>query len=485
MVQKCFSKCRKKAREPCYNMPRICQFTKGKRNYCRLNTPYFLDKTNKCAITKKRKKVNKKMAKLKIGSFMMKTGDRRRGVFLKTICSDSGACIAFGSQIQKINSFFNNFSNFELASSPIKTIGSVSANGFVKEIKYIREGYEAYAVLKSSAKKTGDNLMYEYEVGKYINKQNRLFPCFLETYGMFLYNDEHSWNESKTTKNISNKNLGYSLSRLNKIDYSSGCLKSKYIAILIQHIKNAKSFSKLNKEILNLSSPDKIVSGFNQEIVCVLYQIYMPLASLSKHFTHYDLHQENVLLYEPHKNAYITYRYHFSERVIHTFKSRYIAKIIDYGRSFYDDGDNNSLKTYNTICGTTECEPDCGVESGLVILGPEQYPGSFHYISSQKRNISHDLRLATTIRFPRQRTYLQNVVDKVEYTRQYGTKEILSKEFPYKINNVIDMWSALTKIINTPEYKTANDEYFNTLNHVGVFDIYYDGRPMKFTAATD
>ena len=484
MVQKCFSKCRKKARDPCYNMPRICQFTKGKRNYCRLNTPYFLDKTNNCAITKKHKKINKKIAKLKIGRFMIKTGDRRRGVFLKTICSDSGACIAFGSQIQKINVFFNNFSNFEYAVSPIKTIGAVSANGFVKEIKYVREGYEAHTVLKSSARKRGDNLMYEYEVGKYINKQNKVFPCFLETYDMFSYNDEASWEHAKTSQTISIKTLETSLYYLNKIDYSAACLKSKYIAILIQHIKNAKSFSKLNKELLNLSSPDKIVSGFNQEMVCVLYQIYMPLASLAKQFTHYDLHQENVLLYEPQKNAYITYRYHFG-RVIHTFKSKYIAKIIDYGRSFYDDGDKNSLKTYKTICGITECEPDCGVESGFNILGPEQHPGSFHYISSQKRNISHDLRLATTIRFPRQRTYLQNIVNKVEYTGQYGTKEILSKEFPYKINNVIDMWSALTKIINTPEYKTANDEYFNTLNHVGVFDIYYDGRPMKFTAATD
>ena len=484
MVQKCFSKCRKKAREPCYNMPRICQFTRGKRNYCRLNTPYFLDKTNKCAITKKRMKVNKKMAKLKIGRFMLKTGDRRRGVFLKTICSDSGACIAFGTQIQKINTFFNNFSNFDLAVSPVVSIGAVSANGFVKEIKYEREGYEAYAVLKSSARSRGDNLMYEYEVGKYINKQNKLFPCFLETYGMFSYKSEGPWNYSKTAKTISTKILETSLSHLTKIDYATGCLKSKHLAILIQHIKNAKSFGTLNIEFLKLKSSAKIVSAFNHEMVCVLYQIYMPLASLAKNFTHYDLHQENVLLYEPQKNSYITYRYHFGQ-VVHTFKSRYIAKIIDYGRSFYIDGDKNSLKTYNTICGTAECDPQCGADNGFNILGPERHPGSFHYISSQKRNISHDLRLATTIRFPRQKTYLQNVIDKVEYSSPYGTKEILSKEFPVKINNVVDMWSALSEIINDPAYKTANDEYFNTLSHVGVFDIYYDGRPMKFTAATD
>ena len=485
MTQKCFSKCRKLERESCSNRPRICQFTRGKRNYCRLNTPYFLDKTNNCDITKKRKRINKKLAKLKIGSFMLKTGDRRRGVFLKTICSDSGACIAFGTQIQKINTFFNNFSNFDLAVSPIKTIGAVSANGFVKEIKYEREGYEAYAVLKSSAEKTGDNLMYEYEVGKYINKQNKLFPCFLETYDMFSYTDEASWEHAKTTKTISTKILETNLSHLTKIDYATGCLKSKHLAILIQHIKNAKSFGTLNIEFLKLNSSAKIVSAFNHEMVCVLYQIYMPLASLAKNFTHYDLHQKNVLLYEPQKNSYITYIYHFSERFVHTFKSRYIAKIIDYGRSFYIDGDKNSLKTYNTICGTTECDPQCGADNGLDILGPERQPGSSHYTSSQKRNISHDLRLATSIIFPWQETYLQNVIDKVEYSSTYGTKEILSTEFPVKINNVVDMWSALSDIINDSVYKTANDKYFSAMKNIGVFNIYYDKRPMTFTAATD
>jgi len=173
---------------------------------------------------------------------MIKTGDKRRAVFLRTICADSGVCVAFGTEINKINKFFDNFSNFEYVVSPARTIGKESNNGFVKEIKYEREGYDAYAVLKSSSRKDADNLMYEYEVGQYINKQNTIFPCFLETYGVFLYKDDASWKHARDGDTIVPNVLKNSLQVLDEIDYSVGCLKSKYLAIMVQHIKNATTF---------------------------------------------------------------------------------------------------------------------------------------------------------------------------------------------------------------------------------------------------
>ena len=110
--KRCFSKCRKLTREECSNKPTFCQFTRGQRNYCRLRNSYLLDKN--CNITKKtpknkNAKNTKKNASTKIKGFMIKTGDKRRAVFLRTICADSGVCVAFGTEINKINKFFDNF----------------------------------------------------------------------------------------------------------------------------------------------------------------------------------------------------------------------------------------------------------------------------------------------------------------------------------------------------------------------------------------
>lgn len=486
--KRCFSKCRKLSKEECSNKPTFCQFTRGQRNYCRLRKQYLLDKKN-CNITKKthKNKNTKKNASIKIKEFMIKTGDKRRSLFLKSICADSGVCLAFGAEINKINNFFDNFSNFEYVVSPVKKIGAVSNNGFVKEIKYEREGYDAYAVLKSSAKTNADNLMYEYEVGQYINKQNKIFPCFLETYGVYLYKDDASWEHAKDKATIVPNVLKNSLQVLNKIDYSVGCLKSKYLAIMVQHIKNATTFNDFYKNAI-LRSNDaqifnwkKFISIYNHEIVCILYQIYMPLALLNNEFTHYDLHTSNVLLYEPVQQSYITYNYHLLSGKTVTFKSKYIAKIIDYGRCYYSDTPNNSLKTYNKICRTSECDPNCGENNGLIILAPEYSPGSFHHISSQIRNASHDLRFAKNVAVPSVKSYLNEILGKIVYEKTFGTKENMTSGLPDKINNVVDMCDALEELINVPTYKIDNDSYFSALTNIGDFHIYQDKRPMIFT----
>ena len=502
----CFSKCRKLTREECLKESTMCQFIKTqgskgskgskvqRRNYCRLNKLYTLD--DKCnaikKITKRERKnaakTTRKIAAKTISKFMIKTGNKRKSLFLKSICADSGVCLAFGTEIFKINQFFGNFKNFEYAVSPIKSIGSASSNGFVKEIKYQKEGYDAYSILKSSTRQDADNLMYEYEVGQYINKQNKIFPCFLETYAAFVYKNSSAWNHVKDVNHILPHVLQNNLQILAKPDYSVGCFESTYISIMIQHIKNAIGFNELNEMALNQSGEHKIIQMFNQEILGVLYQIYMPLASMVNEFTHYDLHSGNVLLYEPVKNSYITYNYHLLSGEIVQFKSKYIAKIIDYGRSYYDDKENSSLKTYKKICKNKDCDPRCGIEYGLEILGPESSPGSFYHISSQVRNASHDLRISNGIVLPNksfaEKIYLNDIVTRIVYKHTFGTKENMKTGGKYgPINNVVDMSNALSNIINNPSYKNENTDYYTAFKNIGEFHIFQDGRPMKFTNA--
>ena len=57
-TKKCFSKCRQIPENMCKEKPRLCQFTKGTRKYCRLSKFYTLDK--KCNMVKKNKKMTSK-----------------------------------------------------------------------------------------------------------------------------------------------------------------------------------------------------------------------------------------------------------------------------------------------------------------------------------------------------------------------------------------------------------------------------------------
>ena len=451
-------------------------------------TKYLKDK-----ITKKRR-VAKNPEEI-IRKFMLKTGNKRRLNYLKIVCSDSGVCIAFGTNSRKIISFFDGFTNFDNVKS-IRQIGVPSNNGFVKEIHYEKGGYNAYTVLKSSSRSQGDNLVYEYIVGQFINNECKFFPCFVETYGIYYYNDEASWSHCKDTNVITPNVLRNSLYiQDNPYDYAKMCQQSKYAAILIQHLKNAATLNSKRDDLFFLEN----------DLLYILYQVYLPLSQLNKTFTHYDLHDSNVLLYEPIRGKYITYHYHLHTREVVTFKSPYIAKIIDYGRSFYKPRVSQSAtlitpnKIREKLCAQPECNTvraPCGEDFGLSWLkdrGNKEY-----YITSSKDNLSHDLRLITIIK-----GYLNmyegvlidmepliEALNKVTYgiglkktDKQFGTKPEGKIGLPTKINNVYDAEKALRDIILTNNiFKTNNNDRFLPEDKIGDIHVYnyISGKPMLF-----
>jgi hypothetical protein len=534
MPKKCVSHCIKLEKKNCTTQKKCTYINGDKRKYCSLSRKYKMDPPS-CNVTRKYKKTDKEdkedAAKLiqkvfrksmktkrthkedsnkkelekqqnaakKLAKFMLKTGDKRKALFLKTICSDSGACISFGTEIAKINKFFNNFTTFEYAISPVKSIGEPSANGFVKEITYDREGYKSYSVLKSSSSIFGDNLMYEYEVGQFINKQIQKFPCFVETYGLYKYKDHQTWFHAKDKKENNIDLLKNGLDLLNNIDYSVGCAEFKHIAILIQHVKKPISIHKFVESIPTYirstgHGPKGIqkarIQNQMNNLVHVLYQIYFPLVVLRKKFTHYDLHYENVLLYEPIPGKYITYNYHSSGSVV-TFESPYIAKIIDYGRSFYYDTDSlNSRDTYDKICKIAQCK-QCGKNQGLEWLNPiANFANS--YSSSSINNVSHDMRLFHMVSMD----IINNAVSTIElkklfqdikYDGVYGTSENTNLGYGVhsnRKNNICDVLKALEDYIKDPLIVDLNSHFYNTnydpQRRIGEFHIYDDGRPMTF-----
>jgi hypothetical protein len=220
----------------------------------------------------------------------------------------------------------------------------------------------------------------------------------------------------------------------------------------------------------------------NKEMMSVLYILYFSLHLLKTQFTHYDLHGSNVLLYKPSQNGYINYVFHEDKRVVR-FKSRFIPKIIDYGRSFYSlSAADNSEKIYEKLCTLPVCKPRCGDNVGFNWLNSYRYD-----IKSREKNESHDLRLLAAFQPDLYRTAykasksIKAFFNKVVYNSDYGTGEMVVSGLPTKINNVSDAFMALSDMVSA-EQPALSDGVFpaDEYDSLGELHVYSDGRAMRF-----
>ena len=428
-------------------------------------------------------------------SFMLRKKTKITANFLKHICSDSGVCIAFGTESDKIKRFFNYFTNFDYAVGRRRISAPRSNNGFVYEIEYARQDYIAHAILKSAIRPKADNLMYEYTVGKTINTLfNNYFPCFVETYGVYKYNNEEEWATSQDGTN--DNNLQDILTQYLTTDFKDSCINSKHLCLLIQHIKDAPT---LHDKIMDMTNERSYLNFFEKELLYCLYQIYYSLSMLSEDYTHYDLIGSNILLYKPADGKYIQYHYYLQDdtgtvNMVISFKSRYIVKIIDYGRSYVND----SMSYYNKICSIKECEPTCGNSVGYQWLSPEE---DAYFINSSLLNKSHDLKLLYIIKsLFEKRTFRDSSVIKLEkiinttiYTGKMidsengpihvvrGTVSNPIRGYPKEMNNVMDAERALRDmVLDTDEIKKNNKYHNDKFTKLGDLHVYGLSRKMKY-----
>ena len=471
--------------------------------------------TNKKKLFKRSRKVQtRRLTKKKGGDVMVKYKDGDLKFASKynsnnnIICWEK-TCLAFNEVADQVKNYFNGFSGsmndltgqftpFNFASKIIKRIGKPSVNGFVFEIKNETRGHVAYSVLKSAQNAGSDNLMYEYHVGLFINTLVNIFPCFLETYGLFKYKTEHQWeifsgiNTTTQAKTIEDITALQKALVLQPLDYAVGCKQSKHMAVLIQHLPGPKTMSDL------LENSTFVIN----ELIYALYQLYLPLSYVMAKFTHYDLHLDNILLYEPMKNKYIEYHYHFAggRRVI--FKSSYLLKIIDYGRSFfYDTEENNSKYIYDEILQQACGEPQRGRNSGFSWLEDDSYDPlgeSKFYISAQHRNVSHDLLPLERIRLLYEAGEINDLPDEINFglvqtvdfrndkgdLNDFGKKENITPGYPSEVNNVRDAANIIEDIISSTKYMEQNLLFNASKEKLGELHIFPDSSyPMEFVPA--
>ena len=417
---------------------------------------------------------------------------------IRSICPDSDYCIGFGKETDTIRAFYDNFDFKYVDVTKIKRLGAPSVNGFVNELVYNKNGYETHTVLKSSSEADSDNLFYEGLVGKYINKQVLFFPCFIETYKICGHHTHLQTIDLQKNRPLHNK-LEFFEKNINSETYQdlmqspvpsieTSCLAPTAMCILIQHIKRASTIR------ARIEHADRYYCYGT--LIQHLFQVYAPLSTLMNEYTHYDLHAENVILYNPTVagDKYIVMKYYNDDGTTTDFKTFEIAKIIDYGRSFFYDKKGppptSSSRILNSVMDTPACQTkDNGSDCGYNILHDEDTPGSFYYISSNKRNASHDLRLLSTIQqiiqFSKQSEFGQ-VLNELVYSHSFGTKELLRKQFSTlgdNIYNVSDAYEAMKYLINTSIlFKECEKHLFSGKTQLGTMEIWLDrSQPMIYT----
>lgn len=415
-------------------------------------------------------------------------------------------------------------SNYE-SIKEIYRIGDDSSNGFINVITNT-DGTKK--ILKSSRKTYSDNLFYEYMAGLYVNKLAEHFPCFIKTEGLFHYNNKTDWwrmknksreqgeNQSHTIESETNINsylteihTSTSISKINSSQLELAkylkiaCEKSELLAISLEHIDSTKSLYDL---LYTINDSD--------DLLFLLYQIYMPLSILSEHFTHHDLHYGNVMIIKTPNNTYYDYEYELKDGTIITFKSPYMAKIIDYGRCFFEDADdgNSSKKIYETICYVRECLSSTSTSYWIPSLLYNTCGKDFGFLHKEfatKNSKCHDLRLLSFISDKLRYMNSPLLTEKGELTQlailfqrllykddntyfpPICTDEKLShyilvslglynKDKKY-IYNVKDAHNVIKTFISSEKSKNNNFDKYKDQKSIGTYRIFEDlRRPYKF-----
>ena len=362
--------------------------------------------------------------------------------FTKDDCEDTNVCLMLGIKQNDIINYFDNFTNFNLITTPIKKLNTNSFNGFIYKLEYIKEDNIAYSILKSTIDNAGDNLIYEYIVGKFINKQVLIFPCFLETYALFKYKNINTWEKIKNSNEIDGITLNNSLNFIpNEEALNMGC--EKYLAILLQYVDNA----------IPLKEGIKNTDFLNYELFNILLQIYIPLSTLCNVFTHDDLNCNNILLYKPDNNKYIKYHYHLNSGVKIVFKSQYMAKIIDYGNSYLNIENTSTEQIYSKLCITGGCEDEC-----------------------YKYSINNEYKRKLLVNF-----LLSEIVFDIYYNPKIINKKRIEFLKDIKIENINNICEKLiNSFINDEGSNNTNDIYFDNFEKIGDLYIFQDGRKMEY-----
>jgi len=328
---------------------------------------------------------------------------RRTEKALNRSCPDLDLCLALDKHA--FESWFK-FDTFQYATA-VTRLKSESRNGSVFLVTYARPSINhtistAYAILKHGVE-LKDDLRFEYLVGQFLNKHRTKLPVFVGTYGIFSTHMKAWYFDGDTLRR------GLRAASPEKQDP----------VLLLQYAPGEASLFDFLME-----SPSE------NDFFAIMYHIYFSLARLANVFTHYDLHHENVRIIQLSEKPF---RFIYPDV---SFSSKYLPKIIDYGKCFYYDTDQNN--SANWIVSNKANR----------YLSPKEPTRNAMF-----RNMSGDLRLlALCDRFYTTKSRIRTFLDRVVYTGDFCTPELTGVVKGGPIRNVLEAELALRDYVRLGAY---------------------------------
>jgi hypothetical protein len=429
--------------------------------------------------------------------------------------------LMFQPGLQSLNFFFNGIHNINDFSQTIHRLGIPSDNGFLHRLTYNNNGRTLPVILKSNIHPMNDNLYHEYIAGQCINEFSKYFPFFPRTFALGMYNNENSWrmfHEHYGTFNILSTLSNY-LNFLNPIEYDknlkNSCSRPKHINIYLQFINikcNLREYFN-NLKFIKRSEINPLYQKRLTYNILILYLVYKTLSKLGDYFTHYDLHPDNVVIYEIPEQKYIELEI-ITDAGLIQLRTNCMPILIDFGRSYFNcenlkTGTLTSPNLMRNVCKYDNrnpivenrfCANNCGDEKGYGFFGNLNPDGTIrptdhksYWINRGMRNISHDLRLMGDLK---QYISLSRLNMSIPYINQFnellgnihyrgcggfGMPEIPKTVLPMDpINNIHDVANYLENIIILPEFKTDLYQELSLTNPNNYGTLYLDFSSNSF-----
>lgn len=328
-----------------------------------------------------------------------------------------------------------------------------------------------------------DNLVYEYLAGVCcVNDLAYRFPVFVDTYAVYSIQDTLK-KQLRQFKNISGTVFKKYLQEvpINIVsNYAEICRMYKSICLSIQYCPSLITLDKLPK-----------IQNINIELGIILFQIYYTLSQCKHVFTHYDLHTQNAGVIELENDYCIQYIYNFVDHsgklCAIKFKSKYIVKILDYGRAYFTGAlPNKTIISSADIMPHIKYTPECNPPNKYGFYDDPKY-----FIDRSLPNHSHDLRLLYSIKddlahIPDLSPISKNMLT---YKNDFGTPSLSDSNSDNMIYSVTDAANVLAKIITKINTKTQtsitkkSETLYSKNKCLGTMQIFGLSKPMTFLPA--
>ncbi len=469
--------------------------------------------------------------------------------FLSKVCPDSSECIMIGKNKDITYKFFDGFKNLKYLHE-YEVINS-GDNGSIFKIDFMKNGYHSYGAIKIASPinssvvdpingpikinrdfykdetlssfylTSPDNMIYEYLVGLYLNQYIQYLPNFLETYQLLQFNDFDTYknillqiHDKQNTKPVSIMELKKHLIPLKYENVLNDLDELKYMidrgceshTFGIDTLRKSYTYTLMTQYVKNPITLRSLLSNHdfnNYHLIYILFQIYFTLSKLNEKFVHYDLHDRNVLLYEPYPDGYIEYFYHVDNQIIQ-FKSKYIVKIIDYGRSYM--GIHTKQIKEHILTSSLKCYDYHADQNGYYDVEQSGYyvaqQSGYNifdifdefFIDYNQPNVSHDLRLMSFLKLyytfdDNKGKIILDILSKVQYNvgipglpQYFGTEPNPNPGYPTVINNVTDAFESLKDGIIQSLTDGQND--MGPLTKRAEMHVYGLDRPYEFKEIT-